>query len=300
MGRLRISIVEYLNTAPLVWGFTDGPLRGRYDLSFAVPAQCAAAVRRGDADVGIIPVVEYQRMEGVVMLPGMAVAAKDIVRSILVVAKKPVDRAKRFALDASSRSSAALTRILCRERWGIQPEFVEAPPDPAAMLAQADAALVIGDPALRISVKMDRLEKKQTPEGTCCEGDPAEMPVPGIETLFVYDMAHEWRELTGLPCVLAAWVARREAAMPQVVADFLASKQHGVARIAEIAEAAAEKLELPAPALESYLRENIDYGLDAENLAGLELYFRKCAEADLIPRVRAVEFAAAPAVARGM
>src|ERR1700733_1693664 len=105
MRKLRISIVEYLNTAPLVWGFTDGPLAGKYELSFTVPSQCAEELRCGDADVAIIPSIEYQRMDGVVALPGMAVASKGEVRSLLVVAKKPIQMATRIALDTSSRAT---------------------------------------------------------------------------------------------------------------------------------------------------------------------------------------------------
>lgn len=298
MSGLRISIVEYLNTAPLVWGFTDGPLAGRYDLSFTVPSLCAEALRLGEADVAIIPAIEYQRMEGVVALPGMAIAAKDEVRSILVVAKKPIDRARRIALDRSSRSSAGLVRLLCRGLWGISPEFFEAAPDPAAMLAEADAALLIGDPALRVALKVEALSNKRPSGEFCCGGDASEHPMPGVETLFVYDVAHQWREMTGKPCVLAIWVARREAATPAVVADFLASKEYGLAHIGEIAEGAALKLDLSPRALERYLRENIDFSLDAQNLAGLELYFQECARAGLIPRVRPLEFAAAPRVPR--
>jgi chorismate dehydratase len=291
MGKLRISIVEYLNTAPLVWGFTDGPLRGRYELSFALPSGCAEALRRGEADIGIIPAIEYQRMEGVVALPGMAVAAKREVRSILVVSKKPIDLARRIALDSTSRSSAALVRLLAAKSWGIEPEFTEAAPNPAVMLASADAALVIGDPALRVAMKMDALAEKKPSAEFCCAGDPKDAPVPGYEIVFVYDVAHEWQEMTGRPCVLALWAGRRDAVTPQVAEDFLASKEYGLAHIGEIAEGAAEKLELPADGLERYLSENIDYSLDEENLAGLELYFRMCAEARLIPRAKPVEFA---------
>ncbi len=298
MGKLRISIVEYLNTAPLVWGFTEGPLRDRYDLSFTVPSLCAEALRKGEADVAIIPSIEYQRMENVVALPGMAVAAKGEVRSILVVAKKPIDRAQRIALDAGSRSSAALVRLLCANRWRIQPEFLEAAPDPSAMLSQADAALVIGDPALRIAVKMDFLAGKQPSGEQCCQGDPSEMPVPGYETLFVYDVGYQWREMTGRPCVLAIWVARRDSVTPEVVADFLASRKYGLEHIAEIADAASVKLELPPAALERYMRENIDFSLDEENRVGLELYYRECAAAGLIPRVKPLEFAVAHTQAR--
>jgi predicted solute-binding protein len=295
MGKLRISIVEFLNTAPLVWGFTDGPLRGRYDLSFTVPSLCAEALRAGKVDVAIIPAIEYQRMDGMAVLPEMAVAARGEVRSILVLAKKPIDLVKRLALDTNSRSSVALTRLLCKGFWGISPEFIDAAPDPAAMLANADAALLIGDPALRIRLKVDALAAK-TPgakEG-CCGGDPSEQPVPGVDTLFVYDVAEQWREMTGKPCVLAIWAGRRELITPDVVADFLASKEYGLSHIGQIAEGAALKLDLPPRHLESYLRESINFSLDAANLEGLELYFRECAAAGLIPRARPIEFAALP------
>jgi chorismate dehydratase len=291
MSKPRISIVEYLNTAPLVWGFTDGPLRQRYELGFATPAQCAEALRAGEADIGIIPAVEYQRMEGMAILPGMAVAAKGEVRSILVLAKTPIETAKRVALDRSSRSSAALVRLLCREHWKIEPEFVEAAPNAEAMLEEADAALLIGDPALRIAVKLGQLATKLPSGELCCQGDPRDLPVPGVETLFIYDVAYQWREMTGLPCVLALWVARPEAVTPEMVEDFRASKEYGLSRIEEIAEGASLKLDLPAAALERYLRENIDYSLDTENLAGLRLYYRKCAEAGLTGEMQPLRLA---------
>src|ERR1700678_3993796 len=290
MAKLRISIVEFLNTAPLVWGLTDGPLTGKYDLSFKLPSQCAEALRRRDADLAIIPAIEYQRMDNVVLLPGMGVAAKGEVRSILVVEKRPIEKVKRIALDTSSRSSAARVRVLAAEHWKIQPEFVDAAPDPSEMLKTADAALVIGDPALRIAVKMDELAGKIPSGEDCCKGDPESAPVPGFETLFVYDVAYQWQELTGKPCVLAIWTARRDAMTPEILADFEASKKYGLAARAEMAEGASLKLNLSAGALERYLTENIHFGLEEEYLAGLRLYFEKAAEADLIPRARPLEF----------
>src|SRR5450432_1733735 len=290
MRKLRISIVEYLNTAPLVWGFTDGPLAGKYDLSFTVPSQCAEALRRGDVDVAIIPSIEYQRIDNIVVLPDMAVAAKDEVRSILVVAKKPIELAKRIALDTCSRASQALVRILADGLWNIHPEFVDSPPDASVMLKTADAALIIGDPALRIAMKMEALAAKVASGEDCCKGDPEDMPVPGFETLFVYDVAYQWRELTGKPCVLAIWTARRDAMTPEILADFEASKKYGLERLREIAEGASLKLNLPAGALERYLAENIHFDLEEEYLAGLRLYYDKAAAAGLIPRARPLEF----------
>ncbi len=294
MNKLRISIVEYLNTAPLVWGFAEGPLAGKYDLSFTFPSQCADALRRGDADVAIIPAIEYQRIENLVAIPEIAIAAKGEVRSILVVAKRPIEMAKRIALDTSSRSSAALVRILAEEYWKIRPEFVDAAPDASEMLKQADAALVIGDPALRISLKMDALSGKAPSGEQCCQGDPDDMAVPGFEAIWVYDIAHQWREMTGKPCVLAIWAGRRDAITADAVADFAASKLYGLQRIPEIAEAAAIKLDLPPKALERYLTDNIHFDLVGDYLEGLHLYYEKAAAAGLIPRARPLQFVKSP------
>jgi chorismate dehydratase len=294
LAKLRISIVEFLNTAPLVWGFTDGPLRGKYDLSFTVPSQCAEALRCGDVDVAIIPSIEYQRIEGLVALPEMAVAADQEVRSLLVVATKPVEMAKRIALDTSSRATVALVKMLAKRQWQITPEFVEAAPDPAAMLEQADAALVIGDPALRISLKMEALSAKTPNAEQCCADDPEEMPVPGIDALFVYDVVHQWREMTGKSAVLAVWAGRREAITPEVVTDFLASREYGLAHLRDIAEGAAIKLDLPACPLERYLKDNIQYDLNEARLDGLRHYYELAAQDGLIRRARPIEFAAVP------
>src|SRR5260370_40326922 len=192
--KLRISIVQSLNTAPLVWGFTNGPLRGKYDLSFTVPSQCAEQLRTGKVDVAIIPAIEYQRIPDLVILPDMAIASKKQVRSLLIIAKKPIEQVKTFALDASSRSTQTLTRILCAEKWRIAPEFVEASPDLGAMLQQADAALLIGDPALRLAVGIEK-ERWRGAEGqTICQA--AKLGITSAEILYVYDVVSEWRRLT--------------------------------------------------------------------------------------------------------
>jgi predicted solute-binding protein len=297
MGKLRISIVEFLNTAPLVWGFTDGPLAGKYELSFAVPSQCAEDLRAGRADVGIIPAIEYQRMDDLVVVPGMAIASKNEVRSLLVVSKVPIEMAQSFALDTNSRSTVGLVRILSRRHWNIDPEFINMPPDASKMLAHADAALVIGDPALRLRLMMDAMQAK-TPSGEGCCGCEDAHPIKGVATLFMYDMAQQWREMTGLPAVLAIWAARRGVLTPEMIADFQASRDYGLSNFGEIAEGAALKLELSPRELERYLTENIDFSLDEENLAGLRRYYEECALAGLIPRAREVEFVGAASLTR--
>jgi predicted solute-binding protein len=172
------------------------------------------------------------------------------------------------------------------------------PPDIDAMLDRADAALIIGDPALRLRIRLDELEAKvPLSEGFCCGGDDEPL-IKGVETMFVYDVAQQWREMTGHACVLAIWVARRGAVTPEMVADFQASREYGLAHIGDIAEGAALKLDLPPRALERYLTENIDFSLDDENLAGLNHYFEECARAGLIPRFRELEFMGADNTAR--
>lgn len=287
--KLRISIVQYLNTAPLVWGFTNGPLEGKYDLSFTVPSQCAEDLRLGRADVAIIPAIEYQRIPGLVILPDMAIAAKNQVRSLLIVANKPIEQVRTFALDRSSRSTQALTRILCAEKWNITPEFFEAVPDLPEML-QADAALLIGDPALRVAVGIEKDSWPGAQGQTICPA--ATLGITNSEYLSVYDVVGEWRARTGLPAVLAVWAARREVATPEVTADFITSRDFGLAHIGEISHEAAQDLELPQRTLESYLRSNIDFSLDAENCRGLELYFNCAAKLGLIPQAKPIEWAA--------
>jgi len=291
LSKLRISIVQYLNTAPLVWGFTNGPLQGKYDLSFTVPAQCAEDLRHGRADVAIIPAIEYQRIPGLVILPDMAIASKNQVRSLLIIAKKPIEQVKSFALDRSSRSTQVLTRILCAELWRISPQFFEALPDLPEMLSQADAALLIGDPALRASVGIEGDTWNAQPEQAVCQA--ATLGIALSEPLYIYDVAAVWRSLTGLPAVLAVWACRRELATPGVMADFLASRDFGLAHMSEISYEAAQDLELGQATLESYLRNNIDFSLDLENRRGLELYFEHAAKLGLIPEAKPILWAAA-------
>ncbi len=272
----RISIVEYLNTAPLVRGFTHGPLRGKYELSFTVPSQCAEALRSGAADIAIIPAIEYQRTSGLEMLPGLCIASKRTVRSLLLVAKKPLSDVKRIAMDRSSRSTQALTRILCSKHWNISPQFFEAEPDLRAMLGRADAALLIGDPALQVGL-IGTAEMQKT-----------------VGKLYVYDIVEEWRAMTELPAVLAVWAGRPEALTKEVAEDFEASLAFGMEHVDEISADAAVDMKLPATELRRYLTENIDYRLDSENLRGLRRYYEFAAGLGLTDGVKEIVMAGAP------
>jgi chorismate dehydratase len=292
LQKLRISIVQYLNTAPLVWGFTNGPLAGKYELSFTVPSQCAEALRANAADIAIIPAIEYQRIPGLVVLPDLAIASQNRVRSLLIISKKPIEQVRSIALDRSSRSTQALTRILASEHWRIDPEYFETEPDLRVMLEKADAAMLIGDPALRISIA---IEKKSTvsPQGRAvCQA--ATLGITSAEIFHVYDVVGEWRKFSTLPAVMAVWAARPEVVTPEVLADFAASRHFGLTQIPSICQESARELELPQAALESYLRQNIDFSLGEENRRGLERYFHEAAKLGLILREKKIEWATTP------
>jgi chorismate dehydratase len=289
VNSLRISIVKYLNTAPLVRGFTHGPLRGKYQLSFTVPSLCAEALRTGAVDIAILPSIELQRIEGLVVLPHLSIASKKSVRSLLLVAKKPIKEVHRIALDRSSRSTQALVRILCVKHWHITPEFFEADPDLPAMLQQADAALLIGDPALQLAFAANRSGRSggtDVPRGSGASVEVAKTRPP-----FVYDIVEEWHTLTNLPAVLAVWAARREVTRPEVVSDFQQSLAFGLQHLDEIAAETAKELRLRTTDLRHYLDENIDYTLDEENRRGLQRFYDLAAELGLIPEAKPVQIA---------
>ncbi len=290
MSSLRISIVQYLNTAPLVRGFTHGSLRGKYDLSFTVPSQCAEALRSGAADLAIIPAIECQRIADLVLVPSLSIASKKAVRSLLLISRKPATDVTRIALDQGSRSTQALTRILCRKLWKVEPQCFEAEPDLSSMLQKADAALLIGDPALRVSCAIEQEARRDASGAWTCPG--ASAGVTEYPSLFVYDIVEEWRALTKFPAVLAVWAGRRAAVTPEVVQDFQQSLAFGLQHLDEISAEASAELQLPAAHLRRYLTENIDYTLDNENMQGLEVYYRYAAEMGLIPEVKSIERAA--------
>lgn len=289
MSKLRISIVQYLNTGPLVRGFTHGPLQGKYDLSFTVPSLCAEALRGGAADVAIIPAIEYQRIPDLIVLPDLSIASKERVRSLLVLSRVAIRQARSIALDSSSRSTQALVRILCDTRWGIVPELHEASPNAGEMLASSDAALVIGDPALRIAIAAEMRANPGSDGEWLCDGKTA--GIPSVEKLHVYDVVREWWQVTERPAVLAVWAARPEVVTPELSADFSASFEFGLAHLEEICAEASRELQLPARELLLYLRTNIDYSLDAENTKGLLTYFGHCSRLGLIDGMRPLIFA---------
>lgn len=298
MNSLRISIVEYLNTAPLVRGFTHGPLRGKYQLSFTVPSQCAEALRSGDVDLAIIPAIELQRIDDLVAIPSLSISSKTCVRSLLLASKLPIRQVLRIALDRSSRSTQALVRILCAKHWRISPRFFEADPNLATMLEHADAALLIGDPALRLALNAESDAKRGAPGDLTLPADMAGFSLPA--PLHLYDVVEQWRALTGHPAVLAVWAARTAVLTAEVIRDFQESLAFGLQHLSEISVEASRTLNLPAEKIRRYLSENIDYTLDDENLRGLQAYYEMAAELHLIDKNNPLPIAtlATPELAR--
>lgn len=273
---MRIAASTYLNSAPLVYSFAQGALRHRYEfLGDAAPSRCAAMLAAGQCEIALIPVIEYQRIPGLRIIPEIAVASKKRVRSVLLAARGPLEKTRTVTLDTSSRTSQVLVKILFARRYGAHPVFTERAPKLNAvnvacenMLEASDAALVIGDPAMRLAASADQLG------------------------LRIYDLAEEWRAMTGLPFVFAVWAVQEAACdhSPSLVQDFLAAKREGVEKLEEIAAQYARQLELPQSDLLNYLRDNVNYDLDAENIAGMQRYFELACELGLIPEPRAPKF----------
>jgi chorismate dehydratase len=262
MPALRISVVQYLNTVPLIWGMLHGEQQGRHQLELTTPAGCAEAVRQRRADVGIIPTIEYQRLERLRIIPGISIASKWQVKSVLLLSKVPITRVRTVAVDHSSRTSAALLQILMGKFYARPFDAQPSAPRPEEMLKRADAALVIGDPALTYDSS-------------------------GLE---VYDLAAEWRKFTGLPFVFAFWAGHEDLDLSRYGQDFEDSRGFGLAHVDEIAAEYAPKLHLQAAAVKVYLTRNIDYSLDEENQKGLCLFYKLAHEQGIIPAVRDLSF----------
>ena len=239
---------SYLNSAPLIWSFARGARgRGVELLTDAAPARCARMLAQGYADVALVPVVEYQRAGDLAVVPGVCVGARRAVRSVVLVTRSDDLRGVRsVALDESSRTSAALVRVIFREFYGRDLETTTARPDVTRMLGGSDAALVIGDPAMTFA----------------------------REGLFVHDLATLWRERTGLGFVFAMWMARESDSGLARAVDFAAARDEGLAGLEEIVAEYSAELGLPRAELREYLTENISFHLDGEMRAGLELFFR--------------------------
>jgi predicted solute-binding protein len=253
---LRVCAVSYLNTVPLVWGMLHGDQRGLFDLELAVPSECADRLERGAADIGIVPAVEVHRL-GLDIIRGAGIACREAVRSILLVSKVPFEDIRLLAADTNSRTSVQLARILLERRHGARPRLLPHAPDLAAMLQAADAALIIGDPALRVDI--------------------ARLPY------YWSDLGAEWTASTGLPMVFAVWAGRKECVTPELAEPFLASCRFGMEHLDDIVRAESLSRGFPPAFVRHYLTHNLRLELGEPEYQGLDLFLRYAAELDAEP-----------------
>ena len=255
----RIAASSYLNSAPLIWSFTSGTRTSDVEIIDAVPSRCAQLLADGEVEAALVPVIEYQRLSSVQIVPEVCVGSKREVRSVVLASTTDdLKRIQTVALDDSSRTSAALLKVIFREFVKAEPEWKPSPPDLRAMLAGNDAALIIGDPGMTF-------------------------PRAGLQ---VFDMAALWRQFTDLGFVFAMWMIRDDASADTRAIDFKAACVEGLERREEIIDFYQQRLSLPRSELFTYLHDNISFELDDEMEAGLGLSYRLAAKHGLIPSVR--------------
>jgi chorismate dehydratase len=288
-NRLRVAAIDFLNPAPLMWDFEHPPrnaaLAQRYQVHYTQPSLCADELLSGRADLGLIPIASLT--PSLAIVPGCTIASLDRVRSIQLIVKRknnPTENTdsllaavRTISADTASRSSLAYSQILFRKFLCTDPEFVPAPADPIAMLAHADAALLIGDPALLALESRTHIEAAA---GPC---------------LWI-DMAHQWRTRTNLPWVAAVWAVRPEAltaatvSPAQLIEDLQQSRDHGLANLDSLVSEWTPRIAIPPDTIRDYLTHHIHYTLDRDCIATIEVFRRYAAEAGILSPLPALRF----------
>jgi chorismate dehydratase len=273
--RLRVAAIRFLNPAPLMWDFEHPPqnaeLASRYKVDWMLPAECADRLAGGAADIGLVPIASLAVTPELRILPGCTIASKHRVRSLLLVrrARQPLASLRTVAADTASRTTIAHARILFHHWGNSSLVYLPMPGNLDTMLDRADAAIVIGDPAL---LALEEQANREERSG---------------EELVYHDLAEEWRKLTGLPFVSAVWggvsTAFGGAFEEGVAADLIRSRDHGLANIDALVAEWTERLPLPQDVIHSYFTSNIHYVLDEECQEGMRCFFRKAAELGILP-----------------
>jgi len=261
MSLTRLGAVAYLNARPLVYGLELKTTH--FALRVDAPSKCAALLHEQAVDLGMIPSIEFLRgHDPYRIVPDLGITSDGPVASVALFCRTPLSAVRTIAADISSRTSNALLRILCVERFGLDPEFVPMAPDATAMLARCDAALIIGDPALFLDYERLGAEK--------------------------VDLGEQWTSMTGLPFVWAFWAGRATALSHAAVSALVAARDAGVAE----SDAIAETYCGPGRAARGreYLRENIYYMLGDREEEGLRLYYELAERHGIVDKVLVPEF----------
>jgi len=250
---VRLGAVNYLNVRPLVHGLAGRP---DVELRFDVPSECARLLAANASDLGMVPSITYLDRPSDRIVPGICIGSDGPVASVALFTRTPVREISRIAIDTSSRTSAALVRIVCRRVFDVDPVFVPHGPDIRAMLAVADAALLIGDPALFFD------------------------PPPGVTKI---DLGSVWADMTGLPFVWAFWAGRPDAASPATVRLLQSAAMEGAANLDVIAATYTEANPDRVALATRYLHENLIFTFGPRMLEGLTTYYREAALLGLAP-----------------
>ena len=282
--RLRVAAIGFLNPAPLMWDFEHPPLdeslAKRYIVDRMTPSECAARLADGQADIGLIPIASLATTPGLRILPGCTIASKGKVRSLILVHRVSVSPSKlrSVAADAASRTTLAYARMMFHKWGNAEVPFLPMVADLDAMLERADAAILIGDPALlALEERNNQFERTG-------------------EELVYLDLADEWRKLTGLAFVSAVWataptgsiVAGGSVLDESVAQDFILSRDHGLANIDALVAEWSKRFPIPEETIRTYLTANIHYVLDEECVEGMRGFFRMAAEYGILPPYDAV------------
>ncbi|HEX9630444.1 MAG TPA: menaquinone biosynthesis protein [Pyrinomonadaceae bacterium] len=254
----RLAASSYLNTAPLIWSFKYGSRKDYVSLVDAVPSLCADLLAGREVDCALVPSIEYQRIDDAKLIPGVCVGSREKVRSVVLVSRlNNLKKVRSVALDDSSRTSVALVRIIFKEFLQFEPEWTTRSPDLKQMLRNSDAALIIGDPAMKFA----------------------------RDGLRVWDMAALWHDFTGLGFVFALWMAGTTSGATPAI-DFVQACNEGLAQRNEIIDYYEQSLALPRSELETYLTKNITFFLDDHLLKGLEFYYELAYKHGLVPGLK--------------
>ncbi|MBK7939276.1 MAG: menaquinone biosynthesis protein [Lewinellaceae bacterium] len=227
---MRLSAVSYLNTKPFIYGLFRSDMAGMIDLSLDIPSVCAQKLLSGEADLALTPVAIIPELPQAYLVSDFCIGSTGTVQTVCLFSERPVSEIKKVYLDFHSRTSVALTQLLCARYWKIQPEFIPATPGYESKIQGDTAGLIIGDRAI---------------------GQHGCFP-------FVYDLGEAWAAWTGLPFVFAAWVSVKPL-HPELLGRFNAALQIGLDHIPELIKILPT---MPGFDLEKYFRENISYELD--------------------------------------
>jgi chorismate dehydratase len=259
---LRIGAVGYLNARPLTWALDRDP--SRWQVRYDFPSVCARLLQDGEVDLGLVPSIEYLQAPDYRFVPGVGITSRGAIASVALYTTRPLEHVRHIALDTSSRTSVALIQVLCRHHFNIRPRFVPHGPELAVMTRDFDAGLLIGDPAF--------------------EADHVALELQKI------DLGLEWTKMTGLPFVYAAWTGRPGRVTGEDVRRLQDAQRAGLEAVDVIAAeyAGGDSARTAKAAL--YLRDNVKYGLGADEAAGLQLFLDHAADLGLAPKRRRLEF----------